>query len=175
MTARRRREPPTMHQWSQQDICAIRLTKEGDVGPLADRLRGDADLSSELRQFAADIIEGKFKRPPYPQKHLSTLVERLCIATRVDQLADELVKAKGENRKKTRRGYQKQVVPDVANKFGCGQRKVGDAIAQAKKFYKELKSKCDPDEKMPAEVAFPLMCEIAEGLNRLKLSSAKKK
>jgi hypothetical protein len=145
----------------QADVYAIRLAKEGDTGPLADRLRGDEDLLLELRQLAADLIEGKFKRPRGQQQKLTKLAERLCIAARVDELA------KGDKKV--------NAVKRAAGEFGCTERAVWDAVDAVGQFWQEMKNKCGPDDKMPAEVCFRSLYEIAEAMNRRVRLAAKHK
>jgi len=144
---------PARRAEGSQDFHAIRAAKEGDVAPLADKLRGNTDLSPELRQLAADIIEGKFKRPRHRQRKITTLVRYLMMAEHVRTGARKY-------------GKKHAAVRSAMDEFHCDERTITRAMAQERKFFQELRNKCGPDGRMPAAPAFKLLHELCGEANR---------
>jgi hypothetical protein len=131
------------------DFHIIRAATEGDHQPLIDELRKRPDKVSHL---AADVIEGKLKRPSHRQKTLTQQIEYVMIVMHFDGLV------------KTNGGNQKAAKADTAEWFGCHARTVGTAIAEAKKFNQQfnqqVKSMANADGFILLEEAFKVMDEI---------------
>jgi hypothetical protein len=135
------------------DFHIIRAANEGDYQPLIEELRKRAD---KLSMLAADIIEGKLKRPSERQKRLSKTVEYLMIAKRVDTLME------------TNGGVEKVAKVEAATEFNCHPRTVDTAIKEAKKFYKEIEEHMGSmaNERVPMETHIKLIDELSGELNR---------
>ena len=110
-------DPP---QQFELHLSSIQAALEGDAGPLADRLR---DIACKLSvadaavlRFAADMLEGKVKRPAHRPPLVATQIRQREIARYVHELCAD--------------GASKKTAIDKAcAAFDCGRSTVADALA----------------------------------------------
>lgn len=77
-------KPPTfrliVEDGAIEALASIKEAKDGNLVPLAERIRAGAELRDDERAFAADALEGKISRPKHRPPRATTVAKRRRIA-----------------------------------------------------------------------------------------------
>jgi hypothetical protein len=74
---------------TKEGFDLYRAFLDGDFTALANKLRSGAEISQEVRNLLADILEGNLKRPKHRPRGLATDERHFKIAKRVREMENE--------------------------------------------------------------------------------------
>jgi hypothetical protein len=107
-------------------FVAERTTRVGDHRLLAEYLKAGYRITPELRNLIVQILEGKLKRPPNRPASFGTSSQRLDMALKA---AERLATEKGVPKK--------QILGEVAARYGYDKPNSGTTVVRAMKEYSE--------------------------------------
>lgn len=101
---------------------------EYDVKPLIDLLRSDREISGGMRGFIADVLSGKFKRPPG---------KKPSFLSRDKRIHDRLVDLDEEDKGKGKKGRYTARLTKVMHEFNLSEYDVKKAYSRVERIRKK--------------------------------------
>lgn len=115
---------------TREEFQLYLAAKRRDFGGLADMLRSGAELSQEVRNLLADILQGKIKNPKHRPFDPDKVIQHLGLAHRFRQLK---IDRPTKNARK-----------DAAKEFKVSERIITTAMQKLREFEKRF-GPYDPD------------------------------